>query len=261
MDVQLGCFNRPWNQYEIEDVLAGTKAAGYGAVGFMRQKRQLVITGEATSSQIERVAELCREYGLAPAAVMCAPQMDHPVPEAAAALNADLDAARQLGCKHVLTCGVSKEEQYEAWYEVMALSLEHAAEIGVTLGLKPHGGISATGRDLMRAVERLDSAAFGIWYDPGNIIYYTGGDPVEEAEVVAAHCVGLCVKDASGKGQDVNLLPGTGLVDFPAVFGALAKAGFSGPCLVECLGGEAKEDIDERARKAYDFLTGLIQQC
>jgi len=46
----------------------------------------------------------------------------------------------------------------------------------------------------MKAVQHPN---FTIWYDAGNIIYYTGKNPVEELKPVARHVTGFCGRIAA----------------------------------------------------------------
>ena len=78
---------------------------------------------------------------------------------------------------------------------------------------------------------------FRLWYDPGNIFYYSDGklDPVDDAASVNGAVVGMSVKDFRPP-KDVALTPGTGKVDFLRVLARLQQGGFiNGPLVVECL--------------------------
>jgi sugar phosphate isomerase/epimerase len=74
---------------------------------------------------------------------------------------------------------------------------------------------------------------FDLWYDPGNIFFYSNGelDPVDDAATVDGLVrTGMCIKDfdmvdKDGKPtRDVWLTPGTGRVDFPKVLAKLRAA-------------------------------------
>ena len=102
---------------------------------------------------------------------------------------------------------------------------------------------------------------FTIWYDAGNIIYYTGKDPVEELKPIAQHVTGFCAKDCGEPRGDVMIQFGTGRVDFAAVFATLKAAGFDGPVMVECckVGATADETM-VNARANRDFLERVLAQ-
>jgi sugar phosphate isomerase/epimerase len=53
------------------------------------------------------------------------------------------------------------------------------------LVLKPHGGGSGASEEILRCLKEVNRPNFKIWYDAGNIIYYTGKDPIEELKPIA----------------------------------------------------------------------------
>ena len=86
--------------------------------------------------------------------------------------------------------------------------------------LKPHGGLNATGPQCRKAIELVGQRNFTLWYDPGNIYYYSDGklDPAEDARTVSGIVTGMCVKDftmstSGGKrSKDVMVNPGEGKI-------------------------------------------------
>ena len=95
---------------------------------------------------------------------------------------------------------------------------------------------------------------FKIWYDAGNIIYYTGKDPIEELKPIAQHVTGFCAKDCGAPRGDVMIQFGTGKVNFAGVFAVLKAAGFDGPIMVECckVGATAEETMaNARANRVF----------
>jgi sugar phosphate isomerase/epimerase len=126
--------------------------------------------------------------------------------------------------------------------------------------VKPHGGSNATGADCRKIIEQVGHKNFGIWYDPGNIFYYSEGkvDPVDDAPSVNGLVVGMSIKDYKPP-KEVQVTPGTGKVNFREVFARLKKGGFTrGPLVVECLNpGETPAAITAEARKARQLLLEL----
>ena len=136
---------------------------------------------------------------------------------------------------------------------------DFAEEKGVGLSIKPHGGQNSTGPQCRQAIERVGHPNFRLWYDPGNIFYYSDGklDPVEDAATVDGIVVGMSVKDFRDP-KDVLVTPGTGRVDFAAVLARLRKGGFTtGPLIVECLDKGDADHTTAEAKKALRFLKDL----
>jgi sugar phosphate isomerase/epimerase len=132
----------------------------------------------------------------------------------------------------------------------------------VRLTIKPHGGTNATGPQCRKAIERVAHRNFGLWYDPGNILYYSDGqlDPVADAATVDGLVVGMSIKDYRPP-KDVLVTPGTGRVDFPGVMRRLKQGGFrSGPLMVECLERGDLAKVTAQARQTRVFLEQLVQR-
>ena len=98
-------------------------------------------------------------------------------------------------------------------------------------------------------------ANFQIWYDAGNILYYTGKDPLAELEPLMAHITGFCAKDCTGHKGEGMIQFGTGKVDFGTLFDKFKRAGFQGPIMVEtCELGGTPEATTRNAAANRVFL-------
>ncbi|HIE51773.1 MAG TPA: sugar phosphate isomerase/epimerase [Armatimonadetes bacterium] len=252
MEPILGCFNRPWGPWPLERALAGIAQAGFTGVGLLRQQGELVVSADSLPQEVGQVAGTILSYGLTPVTFLSRTGAQQPLTEALAHLRREIDNVCRLGAGYLLHCGVAQEDLYDQFYEVMRQGAAYAQARGVQIVLKPHGGVSATAADCVRAVEAVNSPAFRIWYDPGNVLFYTGADPAEDVAAVAPYVTGVCVKDCQG--GTVQVTPGEGEVNFARLFDTLLEAGFSGPCLVECLVGETPEEVDAAAAVVHERL-------
>lgn len=63
-------------------------------------------------------------------------------------------------------------------------------ERGLKLVLKLHGGASGAAEEIMRCMDQVKHPSFKTWFDAGNIIYYTGKDPVGELKQISQHITG-----------------------------------------------------------------------
>lgn len=97
-------------------------------------------------------------------------------------------------------------------------------------------------------------------YDPGNICYYSQGrvNPVEDVKAVPGLVTGVSVKDYLPP-KNVALTPGTGNVDFPALFAELRRGGLKGgPLMIEMVKpGNLAETLEE-IKKAKRFVKQLV---
>ena len=113
-----------------------------------------------------------------------------------------------------------------------------------------------------KIIDRIGHKSFRIWYDPGNVFYYSDGklDPVDDAAAVDGRVIGMSVKDFRPP-TNVDLTPGAGKVDFAKVLARLKQGGFTcGPLVVECLAPGDLAHLKTEALKARRFLKDLTGQ-
>jgi len=262
---QIGCYTRPWDQYDYRVALDAIAEAGFKYAGLMTTKSdtRLVISVSTTLEEAGKVGEEVKKRGLAVPSVYGG---DIPVAESLeagiAGLRRLIDNCAACGAKNLLMGGVGDEKLYEAYYKAIAECCDYAAEKGIGISIKPHGGLNATGPQCRKTVEAVGHKNFRIWYDPGNIYYYSDGklDPVDDAATVDGLVVGMSIKDYKHP-KNVAVTPGTGQVDFPKVLARLKKGGFKrGALVVECLEpGDLVKTLAE-AKKARQFLEELTGQ-
>jgi sugar phosphate isomerase/epimerase len=267
----IGCFNRPWMQkfgqqpqpvaipqpanWGLDVALKGVREAGYAVVGLLTNMPEEPFVGAAASDTY--LADLKKRVAAADlTATMGSLRLDFSLslPDAIQQTRRQIEHARFLNLEWLLTFGADHEEDYEKYYRMMADAADYAQERKIKLVLKPHGGGSGASEEILRCLKEVNRPNFKIWYDPGNIIYYTGKDPVEELKPIAAHVTGVCAKDCAKAKGDVMIQFGTGTVDFLGVYAELKKAGFSGPTFVECAGGRTFEEVTSGARANRIFL-------
>ncbi len=152
--------------------------------------------------------------------------------------------------------GTGNPQQQTAYYKTVAACCDYAAQQGVGISVKPHGGTNATGPQCRKCIEAVGHKSFGLWYDPGNIFFYSDGklDPADDAATVDGLVRGMSVKDYKHP-KRVDVTPGTGQVNFPAVMARLKKGGFtSGPLVIECLAPGDLKSLLAEAKKAREFV-------
>ena len=251
----VGCFNRPWTTWSFDETLKQIKAAGYQTTGLLtRTKDEPFIGADATPEYLAKLEQRIAASGLT--ANMGALRSRHNIPldESIKEVRKQIDNAAFLKLTFILSFGVDKPEEYEHFNKVMSDAAPYAQERTIKLVMKPHGGSSGASDDIVTVMKAVRHPNFKIWYDAGNIIYYTGKDPVEELKPIAQHVTGFCAKDCAAVKRDVMIQFGTGKVDFLSVFRTLKAAGFDGPLMVECckIGPTAEETMaNARANRTY----------
>jgi len=261
----IGCYTRPWAAYDYRVALDAIAEAGYKYCGLMttKSKSRLVISVDTTPEEAAQVAEEIKKRGLKVASVYGG---GIPVAKSLQAgiegLKRLIDSCAACGTMNLLMGGIGNQKLYESYYKAIAECCDYAAEKGMGISVKPHGGLNATGPQCRKTIEFVGHENFRIWYDPGNIFYYSDGklNPVDDAPSVDGLVVGMCVKDFKPP-KRVDVTPGTGLVDFAGVLAKLKAGGFkSGALVVECLEpGDLKHTLEE-AKKTRRFLEELTGQ-
>ncbi|MCC6354925.1 MAG: sugar phosphate isomerase/epimerase [Verrucomicrobiae bacterium] len=262
---KIGCYTRPWVKVDYRVALDGIAAAGYRHAGLMLTKGgpkpALLVSVDTPVDEAAKIGGEAKARGLSVVSIYGGDfRAAQSVEAGVAGLRHLIDNCVACGCPSLLLGGNGKPELQEAYYKVVAECCAYAKEKRVELVLKPHGGLNATGPQVGEIVRRVNHPSFRVWYDPGNILYYSDGqrDPAQDADAVAGLVTGMCVKDYAHP-KNVALTPGDGQVDFAAVLAKLRQGGMSGgPLVVECLNPVEGEAIVAEARRARDFLEGLV---
>jgi sugar phosphate isomerase/epimerase len=261
MDIQLGCMPRPWNQFPHAEALAGISAAGFKYYAFLGHKECTADAATPPEVAAANAAEV-RRHGLEPRAIYSATPINVSEDEAVEQVKRLIDNAARTGVAVLIEGGTGRPENFEHYFAIMRRAAPYAQERGVTIGLKPHGGVATTGEDCLRAIQAVDHPAYRICFDPGNLLYYAGQNPVAELPKLAPYVVAMCIKDetgGSGPQRSVNVTPGDGDVDFPGVFRILNDHGFAGkPAIIETLAGDTLQEVNHQAKRAYQYLTQVL---
>ncbi len=252
----IGGFNRPWTKWSYDEALDGIAAAGYKLTGLLTGQRDEAFTSSAaTPEYLDGLKKRIAQRGLVANMTAIRFKPDAPLAENIADLRQQIENAARLELKFMLTFGVDKPEHYENFYRLMADAAAQTDKRGIRLVLKPHGGGSGASEEILRCLDKVGHANFKIWYDAGNIIYYTGKDPLAELEPIAKHVTGFCAKDCAAPKAEVMSQFGTGKVDFKAVFATLKSVGFNGPIMVEGVQvGATAEETTANARANREYL-------
>jgi sugar phosphate isomerase/epimerase len=280
----IGCHTRPFAGFRATQasnpdfILDAVKAAGYefadmisagggggrnpapaGTTPAPAAGRGGPPTAEATEAYKQKLAARGLKSNIA-----SLPTPQGPIVLADAIANARrvIANAQILGQKYALNLGVEQEERWVDWCKVLSEAAAYGKERGVKVWIK-----------------QVNHPTFGVFVDPGNIVYYTGKDPVKQIELIGPHVSGVVAKDCSaphfmerevsappmapavaGAGNpEVMIQFGTGKVDFAALFAKLKSFGFKGPVMVE--GTEVAATLEQtiaNARANREFLEKIF---
>ena len=259
---QIGCYTRPWAGHDYLVALDGIAEAGFKYAGLMSGQKGMIVSKDTTPEQANTIAGEARSRDLKIASVYGGNfDVRKSVDIGIEGLKNLINTAEICGSHNLLLAGIAAPELVENYYKVIAECCDYAADKAVTITVKPHGPLNSTGRECRPLVDKVGHKNFRLWYDPGNIYYYSDGklSPVDDAGEVDGLVSGMSVKDFRMP-KDVDVTPGTGMVDFAAVMTRLKKGGFKkGPLIVECLNKGELNYINSEAKKSRQFLEKLMQ--
>lgn len=261
---QIGCSTRPWDQFEYPVGLDAIAEAGYRSIGLMtcKSKTNLIISMDTQIEEAQRIGQEVKDRGMdIPLIFAGGFPADLSVDAGVEGLKKLIDNCAAAGGKTLMVVGTETQALFNVYCRIIAECCAYAAEKNVGLTLKPHGGLNANGPQCRKAIEKVGHKNFSLWYDPGNIFYYSDGtlDPVDDSATVDGIVTGMCVKDFLPP-KNVFVTPGTGKVDFPKVLSRLIQGGFThGPLIVETLTLGDRPKLLEEAKKAREFVQNLTQ--
>ncbi len=292
----IGCHARPFSRFRLthDDLLDAIKSAGYTSADMVSaapvaapggtpaaggaaqaQRGPAAVTPEMTAALKEKLAA----RGMVSTVGSLSIQTGVPLADAIAAARQQITNAHSLGQKFALYLGLESEAQYIHATRVLADAAAFGKERGVQIAIKQHHGLNNTGGELVGWVRQVNHPNFGIFHDAGNVIYYTGKDPVAQLEIVGPYLLGVVAKDCMGphfmergagqpsfgssvpdpRGDEVMIQFGAGKVDFAGMFKKLKTLGFNGPMFVEGTAvGETLEQTIANARANRKFLEGAL---
>ncbi len=256
MELTIGCTTRPFRGSSFAESCKYIAEAGYTDVAFVSVK-----SGN-TAEELAQTRKTAIDAGLNPSMALSSPKMNLGLDAAVDEFNKHIDNAAKIGVKWLVELGIGDPKYYDDYYELMRRCSLYAQQAGVNISLKPHGGISLTVQDLIDSFNKVNHPAFGISYDPGNIIYYTVGKlrPETDIDKIAPMVTTMIIKDCvikDGK-PDVMVTPGEGLVDFEKVISGLVAGGFRGPLYVECVGGTEIDEIRANVKSTLKFVKDIL---
>ena len=262
MQHTIGCTTRPYGSLTFSEACEHIADAGYTDVAVFANAGQVPVRADSTDVEIAETRNATTAAGLAPSMLIGSTKLNLGLEAAIDDYKRLIDNAAALGTKWLLDCGTGNEAHYADYFELMRQAAPHAAEMGVNITMKPHGGISLTVQDLLDADDQVRHPAFGICYDPGNIIYYTKGNlrPETDVATIAPKVTTTIIKDCVVEDDvpDVMVTPGEGLVEFDTVLNGLVNGGFDGPLYVECVGGETVDEINENTKATLKLVSGIL---
>lgn len=273
--VKLACMTLLHAKYRFERALEGIARAGFRYVGFGWPHEGKDVPDEADDEAVPKLRRLFAEYKLEPVVLSGYRQFAPGQPLERA--RRCFQTAKELGIKEVLSAGTwtyrvfpdepvpeaeaerLHREYVEHYKQVAAI----AEEMDIIVTIKPHSGNTATAGHILQTLGQIGSPNVRASYDPGNVHHYEGISAKEDFRQIAGQTYSIVAKDHRGARASFDFpIPGTGDVDFPAIFGMMRSCGFDGTVLVERVDGPGDaESIDGRLAETRSHLQLLLKNA
>lgn len=278
--VKLACMTLPYIKYSFERSLQGISEAGYRYIAFGLPHADGDVPDENDPQAVTKLQRLFDQYGVEPIMLVSTNQLAPG--QTIERARQRFETAKALGIPELLSLGVwgykefpntplpseelqMKVDSFAARFREVA---KLAEEYGIVVTLKPHTGNTATAQHMIDTIASIGSPWVRASYDPGNVHYYEGIDPVEDMQKLqVSQLTSFIAKDHRG-GRAVNdfPIPGNGDIDFVAMFRQLNQGDFSGPVVVERVDGTnvatpTVEELDATIREARIQLEALLKDA
>ncbi len=144
------------------------------------------------------------------------------------------------------------------FYDEIMPCVELAEELQVLLLIEPEPDLMIeTFEQYLEFAGRIDSPWVGLNFDIGHA-FCTGQDPQQWIARLAPHTKHYHVEDIAATRKHAHLVPGRGVIDFPAVLREIARSGYQGWLTVELY--PYLDDPDGAGREAKAFLETIIER-
>jgi sugar phosphate isomerase/epimerase len=235
--------------YTIDQALEGLAEAGYRAceIGAVKGWFEHIDPDTVSDAEITRIGRKLADLGLQPVSLSGHAQLQ--TEEGAARFRRAIDIAAALGMQIVntYTGDATTDEEREAYFANVGSLCDQAARHGLKIGMETDSNMLPTAQAGVAILDRIGRPeVLGFNYDPGNVIYYAGADPLQDIQYALPRLVHFHFKDKiGGKGVFAFPPPGDGEIDMVGLLAILDEAGYRGPL-------SAEVEFDDRGWPDYD---------
>ena len=262
--MKLGANSVLFGGYDMETAFSNIKAACYDGIELSaidNMSEHLVIS--KWESLAGTIKDLSKKYDLELLA-MEQPNQDPVIMETA------MQAAVEIGIP-LINCGPGGKSGDEASLQERIDSLGKlslmAEKYGVTLCVKAHVGAAIFDTpSTLKALEAIDSPAFGLDMDPSHI-HRSGENPVEAISSVISRIKHVHIRDCKGReqgpGKPENQANGRGDIDLIGYIRVLHENGYTGPVDFEVIGAKdySLEQCCIIAAETRGHMQACLQAC
>jgi sugar phosphate isomerase/epimerase len=235
--------------YSLDQALEGLAEAGYTAceIGAVKGWFEHIDPDTATDKEINQAAHKLRETGLKLVSMSGHTQLQ--TAEGKARFARCLEIAAELGASIVntFTGDATTDDERAAYFVNVGELCDLANRLNLKIGMETDSNMLPTAKIGVEILDRINRPnVLGFNYDPGNVVYYTGADPVDDIAYALPSMVHFHFKDkVGGKGIFHFPPPGDGQIPMTKLLQLCADAGYRGPI-------SAEVEFDDKGWPDYD---------
>lgn len=269
-EFQIACMTLAYSDFSFERALKGIADAGFRYVAWAPKHKDSsgqnvpVLAENAPAEQARQLAAKSRDLGLEPVMMFGVVYLE--TPEAVDVYKRRIEQAAAARIPYVLAFGSPRAPAavYPNWIHALKEIGPAARAAGVTIVIKQHGGVSATGRECARIVSEVADPGVRMFYDAGNTRWYADTDPLPDIQTCVQHIRGFAIKDFRGVPKRAICGPGFGEIDHYQLLLPVARTGLKIPLACETIfepyvpRPSKADEIDSLARRTRGFLEAVV---
>jgi sugar phosphate isomerase/epimerase len=271
-EFQVACMTIPFQQYPFEKGVKGVAAAGFKFLSWgpnqvdSAGRRLPTIADTAGPERARELLRISRDAGLETVLMFASFYPENP--GAVDAYKRRIDQAQAAGIPNLLAFGSPKStsEHRAAFVRTLRDIAGHAEQAKVTVGVKQHGGVTATGELTASVVLEVNHPNIVVYYDAGNTWWYVNVDANADFAKCSAMTRGFAIKDfRQFAGKRATCGAGFGQTDHYSMLGAVAANGGKIPLCCENISEpflprpDSFEGMVELARRSRMYLETAVR--
>lgn len=261
---QMACMTLPFASFSLDRALKGIRSAGYRHVAWgVSHEKQPLLRVDADPRAANLLSRKCREMGLDPVMMFATTNLE--APDAVDAHRRRIDQASAARIPFLLTFGKTTATDRSTFVHSLKSIAAHAAQTGVTVVIKQHGGNTATGAQCAGILTEVGHPSIKICYDAGNVLDYEKQDPIADIQKCWRDIRAFNIKDHRNTPKDEDCGPGFGEIDHYKLLAPVMNTGLTIPLTFENIFEPlvprpgTPEAIEFLARRAREYIETVVK--
>ena len=232
----IGCSTNCYHGFDLDTALRGIAGAGFKYVELTAVKdyTEHVAPERMTRENRRSLLNKLKDHRLTPMSLSGHSNLASR--EGVELFKKRVDFAGEIGVG-VVNSGpgeVETDDGAKAFFSLIDVVAEHAADAGVIVALETHGDLMGSGKAGAEIIRKIGSPWVRLNYDTGNVIFYGGVKPEDDIAAGLPYLAHVHLKDKKGGVKVWDFPPlGMGEIDFSRIFKTLAEGRYTGPISVE----------------------------